>query len=75
MDFAPLVEVRCSVHGRTDKRMTKHDTGVESHETAGLGTVRGRLGNSEPVGGAPLERRVTGRVGRCDEEEAPRVAW
>ena len=73
VDLAPLVRSCCPVHSRAHEWMTEHDSGVEGDQAVRLGGVRGRLRDSEALGGAPLERGVAGRIGRRHEQQPPRV--
>jgi hypothetical protein len=51
---------------------TEHDSGVEGDQAVRLSGARGRLSDPEPLGSAPLERGVAGRIGRRYEQQPSR---
>ena len=73
MDLAPLARPGGPVDGRADERMTEHHAGSERQEAFRLGGVRGRLGDPEPLGRPPDERRIADGVARRDQQQPPRV--
>ena len=75
VDLAALLRPGRSVDGRANQRMTEHHSRRRASSRPSDSTaVRGRLGDPEPLGRPPHERRIADRVGRRDEQQAPRVA-
>ena len=74
VNLAPLVGPRGPVHRRASEWMTEHHTAIEREETVRLDRLARPLGDSEPLRRTPHEGQIADRLGRGQEQKAPRIA-
>jgi hypothetical protein len=73
VDLASLVQTSGSVDGRADQWVPEHHSGRQRQPLFRFDGARSRLGDGEPFGGAPYQRRVADRVSGRDQQQASRV--
>jgi hypothetical protein len=75
VDLAPLFQTSRSVHRRANEWMPEHQSGRQRQPLLRLKGLRSGLGDPEPLGRSPYERRISHGVGRSQEQQAPSVVW
>jgi hypothetical protein len=75
VDFASLVKPSGTVHRRANQWMTEHHSRTGNQPAFRFDGVFSRLGDSESPGRCPQQRGIANRVGRGQEQQAPRIVW
>jgi hypothetical protein len=73
VNLASFVHPSGSIDGRAHQRVTERDAWDEDQQVFGFEGVCGRRWDVKPLGRPPHQGRVSDRIGRCDQQQAPGV--